>query len=125
MSKTINRVEIQGHVGRDAEQKSEKAPVKFSIATGGDTKPDRSGKYPLVFHNITVWEKPETLGIKKGDYLRVVGRLNYNLWTDKEGAKRITTEIIAYEISAVSSEQPKPITPNLHGMPLTDEDVPF
>ena len=69
--KTINRVELQGHVGRDAEQKSPKAPVRFSIATGGDNKPDGSGKWPLVWHNITAWNNPEQLGIKKGDYLRI------------------------------------------------------
>ena len=53
--KTVNRIELYGRVGRDAEQKSEKAPIRFSIATGGENKSDGNGKWPLVWHSVTVW----------------------------------------------------------------------
>lgn len=79
--KTVNSVEIVGFVGRDTEKRSDKAPVKFSVATGGDTKAD-SGKNPLRFHTVTAWDRqPEVLKIRKGDYVRVVGCLNHNKWT--------------------------------------------
>jgi len=115
MSKTINRVEIQGNVGRDAEQKSSKAPVKFSVATGNDNKPDGSGKYPLVWHNVTVWNNPDALKIKKGDYVHVAGRLNYTSWIGNDGAKRSGVEIVAYEIKTPAAEaqtKQKPLTPD-------------
>ena len=114
MSKTINRVEIMGHVGRDAEQKSPKAPVKFSIATGNDNKPDGSGKYPLVWHNIVMWNNPRALEVKKGDYVRVLGRLNYNKWTGNDGVERTTTEIVAWDIeSGDDNSAPPPLTPDM------------
>jgi len=122
--KTINRVEIQGSVGRDAVQKSEKAPIKFSIATGNDPKPDGSGKWPLVWHNITVWNNPEALGIKKGDYLHIVGRLNYTKWTAKDGTEKTGVEVVAYDIKSATPEE-KPLTPNYHGVTVKDSDIPF
>jgi single-stranded DNA-binding protein len=121
--KTVNRVEIEGYVGRDAEQKTEKAPVKFSVATGNESKPDGSGKYPLVFHNITAWTNqfPDAINIKKGEFVRLTGRLNYTKWTGKDGTPRTGVEIVATSITV----DPKPITPNLHGVAITDRDIPF
>ena len=99
--KTVNHVEIVGFLGRDAEQKSEKAPIKFSVATGNGDKPDGSGKHPLVFHNITAWPNqfPEALDIKKGDPVRVTGRLNYVRWTGRDGVERNGVEIVATSIT--------------------------
>jgi len=126
--RTINKVEIQGYVGRDAEQKSEKAPFKFSVATGNDNKPDGSGKYPLVFHTVTAWPQqfPEAKDIRKGDPIRVLGRLHYTRWTDRDGAKRAGVEIVAFSITIDPKLDAQPITPNLHGVPVSDEkDIPF
>lgn len=131
MPETKNRVEIQGYVGRDAEQKSEKAPVKFSVATGGDNKPDGSGKYPLVFHNVTAWPNqfPNALEIKKGNYVLVTGRLNYQKWTDKAGIPKTGTEIVATSITLdptptrVSQTASGAITPAYK--PIAGEDIGF
>jgi|SRR5215469_1928089 len=113
--KTINCVEILGFAGRDAEKRSDKAPVKFSLATGHDNKPDR-GKNPLVFHNIVVWDRPELLNqIKKGTYVRVTGRLDYSKWTGTDGVERTRCEIVADRVEILpkdSQPQPKPLTPN-------------
>jgi len=105
VSRTINKVEVQGHVGRDAEQKSEKAPVRFSVATGHENKSDGSGKYPLVFHDVTAWTKqfPDAINIKKGEYVRVVGRLNYTKWTGKDGLEH--TGKADFELREIASPQ--------------------
>jgi single-stranded DNA-binding protein len=111
---TINRVEVQGYVGRDAAQVSEKAPFKFSVATGNDNKPDGSGKYPLVFHNITAWPQQFPLAgeIHKGDFVRVIGRLNYTKWMDrKTGQERTGAEIVAFVITMNPGSE-KAITPD-------------
>ena len=107
-------------------KRSEKAPVKFSIATGNEKK-DGEGKYPLVFHNITAWHIPEAIDIKKGDFVKVTGRLNYTKWTDKNGVERNGVEIVATSITLDPKPEdgPKPITPNLHGVAITDQDIPF
>ena len=125
---TVNKIEIAGFVGRDAEQKSEKAPVKFSVATGGDNKADGSGKWPLAWHNITCWPAtiPEAIGVKKGDYVRVHGRLNYNQWQTPEGQKRTAVEVVAFKLilEPTAESKPKPLTPAYSGN-AQDEQVPF
>jgi single-strand DNA-binding protein len=123
---TVNYVEVQGYVGRDAEKKSEKAPVKFSIATGNDSKSDGSGKNPLLFHSITAWTNqfPEAVNIKKGELVRVTGRLNYQKWTGKDGVERTGTEIVASSIT-VNPKPQEPITPNPYKTQVADKDIPF
>ncbi len=125
---TINKIEIAGYVGRDAEQKSEKAPVKFSVATGGDNKADGSGKWPLSWHQIVCWPDtiPEAIGVQRGDYVRIHGRLNYNQWTTPEGQKRSVAEVVAFRLilEPTAEAKPKPLTPAYPGR-AQDEQVPF
>ena len=123
--KTINRVEIQGFAGRDAEKRSDKTPVKFSVATGNDTRPDGEGKYPLVFHNIAVWNRPELVTqVKKGAYVRVTGRLDYSKWTGTDGVERTRCEIVADQVEILpkdSQPQPRPI--NTRGVDITHDGL--
>ena len=121
MPKTVNHVVIEGYVGRDAAKRVENGPVNFSIATGNDNKPD--GKYPLCFHNIVVWGKPEALGIRKGDFVRAEGRLNYPRWTGKDGVERSGVEIVAFAI--VIEPKEKPAAHNTHGVEIDAADIPF
>jgi len=111
--KTVNRSEIVGFAGRDAEKRSDKAPVRFSVATGNDGRPN-GGKNPLVFHTITVWEgQPEALKVRKGDYVRVVGRLHYTKWIEKDGLERTGVEVVAESVTVLPQGnrlQPKPRT---------------
>jgi single-stranded DNA-binding protein len=118
MSKTTNRVELQGFAGKDAEQKSDKAPIKFSIATGG-------GKYPTDWHSIIAWPDscPEAIDIRKGDQVRVIGRLSYNEWTAKDGTKRNRAEISAYVITINPESKPAPQAPR--NAPGVEHDIPF
>jgi hypothetical protein len=98
----------------------------FDAMKDNENKSDGSGKYPLVFHPITAWpgQFPEAPEIKKGEFVRITGRLNYTKWTGKDGVERNGVEIVASSITVNPKpvDQPKPITPNLH---VTDADLPF
>jgi single-stranded DNA-binding protein len=125
---TINKVEVAGFVGRDAEQKSERAPIKFSVATGGDNKADGTGKWPLAWHQIVCWPAtiPDAIAIKKGDYVRVHGRLNYNQWQTPEGQKRTIVEVVVFKLILEPTAEPKtkPLTPQA-SQPISNENMPF
>lgn len=71
----------------------------FSLATNRAWT-DKSGvkKEEVQFHNIVVWGRlAEIAGrfLTKGGVARIEGRLQNRDWTDKEGHKRRTTEIVA------------------------------
>jgi single-strand DNA-binding protein len=113
MEKMINKVELSGFVGINHEVRTMpngNKILRFSLATNHSYK-DREGKLVIdtTWHNIVMWNKMADVAgaeVKKGTRLSVIGRLATRSYTDKEGNKKYSTEIIAvsYEIAAVTSE---------------------
>ncbi len=95
----MNKVFLEGNLGRDAElrfTKGEKpiAVANLSLATtekrGGETVPE--------WHRIVTWGKmAEACGklYKKGKAVLVEGYLQTRKWEDKDGNARQTTEVVA------------------------------
>lgn len=103
------------------------------------------------YHRIVCWEQlaQKAAELAKGDFCRIVGRLQTRSWEDKQaGQKKYSTEIICWQLS----QDKEPITPdydrphggteaaksilkppqlkggpivNAHGLEVSDEDVPF
>jgi single-strand DNA-binding protein len=102
METTINKVEIQGFLGRDAEVRtfeSGRTMVTFSVATNEGYK-NTKGEWVenTSWHNITLWrsKKDEDQSfLKKGSLVKVTGKLNNRKYTDKNGQDRYITEILA------------------------------
>lgn len=109
----INKVELSGFVGINPEVRTMpngNKILRFSLATSQSYK-DREGKWvrDTTWHNIVMWNKmADAAGpdVKKGSRISVIGRLANRSYTDKEGNKKYSTEIIAvsYELAAVSNE---------------------
>ena len=125
-SKHRNEVKLAGVLARDPQIRyttTGTAVGKFTIAS-------TCGKY-TEYHRCVAWEKQaEKLRehFKKDSFIEVTGRLQTRSWDDKSGQKKYTTEIIAWGISDGSKEAEKPqppVTPNIHGVPITDDDIPF
>ena len=98
----VNKVILIGNLGRDPELKyleGNVARVNFSLATS-DSYKDKNGNRvdQTEWHNIVMWrglaESAEKY-LKKGTQIYVEGKLQTRQWTDKEGHKRSTTEIVA------------------------------
>ncbi len=100
---SINKVMLIGHLGRDPEIKyaaSGAAIANVSIATSRNWKDKSSGekKEETEWHRVVFYDKlAEIVGqyLKKGSSVYVEGRLKTRKWTDKDGAEKYTTEIIA------------------------------
>jgi len=148
-SRSVNKVILVGHLGKDAETKFTPAGVavtKFTIATGRRWKDQQSGEWKeeTDWHNVVLW-RAENLAnyLLKGKQVYVEGRLQTDEYTDKEGQKRKTTRVRCDRVVLLGSgggrasassagttsrgddsmggHAPAPDTSE----PLTDDDIPF
>jgi len=107
---TLNKVMLIGRLGADPELKytpAGAAVLTFSLATNTSWK-DQEGKSQekTEWHRVVAWRKlAEVINqyAKKGGRVYVEGKVMTRSWTDKDGAKRYTTEIQAESIQLLDS----------------------
>jgi single-strand DNA-binding protein len=103
MSRSLNRVQLIGHLGRDPEIRSTNAGKKvatFSIATGEQWTDKATGekRERTDWHNVVVFN--EGLAgvvekyVKKGSRCMVEGELRTRKWQDQSGNDRYSTEVV-------------------------------
>jgi single-strand DNA-binding protein len=113
MAGGVNKVILIGNLGKDPEVRftpSGAAVANFNIATN-ESWTDKSGQKQerTEWHRIVVWGKlAELCGeyLKKGRQCYVEGRLQTREWTDKEGKKNYTTEIVAQTVQFLGGGGP-------------------
>ena len=101
----LNKVMLIGNLGKDPEVRYTPGgqPVaNFNIATN-EAWTDKQGQKQerTEWHRIVVWGKvAELCGeyLSKGRQVYIEGRLQTREWTNKEGAKQYTTEIVANQV---------------------------
>jgi single-strand DNA-binding protein len=98
----VNRVILIGNLGKDPEIRSLEGGVKvanFSLATTESYKGKNGEKVDQTeWHNVVLWRGLAEVAenyLKKGNTIYVEGKIRTRDWTDKDGNKRYTTEIIA------------------------------
>ncbi|HUK18619.1 MAG TPA: single-stranded DNA-binding protein [Bryobacteraceae bacterium] len=103
-SRSVNKVLLLGHLGKDAETKftpSGVARSTFTVATNRRWKDQQTGEWKeeTDWHNIVLW-RSENLSnyLLKGKQVWVEGRLQSRSYEDKEGQKRYVTEVVADEL---------------------------
>lgn len=146
MASGVNKVILIGRLGSDPEVRyttNGGAVANFNMATN-DSWVDKAGQKQerTEWHRVVVWGKlGELCGqyLSKGRQAFVEGRLQTRDWTDKEGVKRYTTEIVAQNIQFLGSSgeraastggdfAPPPANdfePSGTSKGMTDEEVPF
>lgn len=99
----FNKVIIQGNISSEVELKQTQngtSVCSFNVAVNRYSKEPDAKK--VDFFTIVAWQaKAEFVSryFKKGSPILVCGRLENRDWTDKQGNKRISTEIIAEEVT--------------------------
>jgi single-strand DNA-binding protein len=103
-SRSVNKVILVGHLGKDAETKftpSGVAVTKFSVATNRRWKDQQTGEWKeeTDWANIVLW-RAENLAnyLTKGKQVYVEGRLQTRNYDDKDGKKQYITEVVAEEV---------------------------
>jgi single-strand DNA-binding protein len=103
-SRSVNKVILLGHLGKDAENKFTPSGVSrstFTIATNRRWKDQQSGEWKeeTDWHNCVLW-RSENLSnyLLKGKQVYVEGRLQSRSYEDKEGQKRYITEVVCDDL---------------------------
>lgn len=99
--KDINKIELRGTLGRDAESRTTQGGHRFvsmTIATGERWKSrDGEWKEQTEWHRATVAFNDELAdlaeGLRKGQRVRCVGKMTYRKWTDQSGQERTMAEV--------------------------------
>lgn len=102
--RSVNKVILLGHLGRDAETRftpSGVAVSRFSVATNWRVKDNATGEWKdqTDWHNVVLWRQ-ENLAqyLTKGKQVYVEGRLQTRSYEDKDGQKKYSTEVVADDL---------------------------
>ncbi|GAB4143400.1 MAG: single-stranded DNA-binding protein [Bacteroidia bacterium] len=110
MNSLRNNVQLIGNLGQNPEvfntEKGHKV-ARFSIAAQ-ESYTDKNGKRVIntQWFNVVAWEGMAGFAEKfltKGRQVAIAGKLNNKSWTDKNGNKRNTIEIVATDILMLGS----------------------
>src|SRR4029079_7087635 len=104
----VNKVILVGNLGKDPEVRytpGGQAVANFTIATNENWTDKQGQKQERTeWHKIVVWGKAAELCgeyLSKGRQVYIEGRLQTREWTNKEGAKQYTTEVVANPVGGV------------------------
>ncbi|HLK66962.1 MAG TPA: single-stranded DNA-binding protein [Bryobacteraceae bacterium] len=107
-SRSVNKVILLGHLGKDAETKftpSGVAVTNFTLATSRRWKDQQSGEWKeeTEWHRCVLWRSENVSNyLTKGKQVYIEGRLQTRSWDDKDGQKRYTTEVVCDELILTS-----------------------
>jgi single-strand DNA-binding protein len=97
----LNRIIIMGRLGRDPELRRTQngTPVaSFTLAVDRDFKDKASGERVTDWIDVVAWRTTAEFVSRyftKGRMAVVEGRLQARNWTDKQGNKRVSHEVVA------------------------------
>ena len=100
----LNHITVMGRLTRDPELRRTQGGVpvaSFSIACDRDFKDKATGERTTDFIDVVAWRSTGEFVSKyltKGRMAVVSGRLQIRDWTDKEGGKRRSAEVVADEV---------------------------
>lgn len=124
----LNKAMLMGRLTRDPELRYTQSnlPVSsFSLAVDRTFK--REGEPTADFFNIVAFGKTAEFVSKwftKGQQVLVVGRIQNRDWTDKEGNKRSSTDIIAEEAHFADTKRSADATRGSGSSPQAGFDLP-
>ena len=152
-SRSVNKVLLIGHLGRDAETKftpSGTSVTRFAVATNRRWKDQQTQEWKeeTNWTNIVLWRQENLANyLTKGTQVYVEGRIQTRSYDDKDGKKVYSTEVVADEVillggrgagmeggpggppsrgrSGGPSGAPPASDDEFPGTQITDDDVPF
>ena len=136
----INKVILVGRVGVDPEFKAlpdggKVARLKLATSEKVYNRESNTSTEYTEWHTITMWSNLADIvdkGVKKGDLLYIEGTLRTREYTDKEGVKRYTTEVVGKEMKMLGGNKqqsqaptaPAP-APEVAPIPADPDGLPF
>ena len=132
----INKAILIGNLGGDPEFRvtpQGTSVANFSLATSETRGRDEGREERTEWHRIVLWEKLAEIArdhLSTGDRIYIEGRLQTREWTDKNGGKRWTTEIVGRELRMLGGRAQENESPPNDEEPseppkVVDDDLPF
>ena len=103
-SRSVNKVILLGHLGKDAETRftpSGVARSTFTIATNRRWKDQQTGEWKeeTDWAKVVLWRQENLANyLTKGKQVYVEGRLQTRSYDDKDGKKQYMTEVVAEDV---------------------------
>ena len=109
---SINKVILVGNLGRDPEVRytaDNAAITSASIATTDRYKDKATGEQKEIteWHRVVFFNRLGEIAaeyLKKGSQVYIEGKLRTRKWTDKDGAEKYSTEIIANQLQMLGGK---------------------
>lgn len=107
----LNQISVQGRLVRDPELRrtnSGKAVTSFTLVCDRDFKNQQTGEKEVDFIECVAWGGTAEMVAKyfyKGRMVVATGRLQLRDWTDKNGQKRRTAEILVNSVYFCGSKE--------------------
>lgn len=108
---SLNKVMIVGRLGRDPEVRytpGGQTVCSFSVATDSKwTNKAGEKQEKTEWHRVKAWAKLAEIVaqyLAKGSQVYVEGRLETSEYTDKQGVKKYSTEVIASDVQFLGSK---------------------
>jgi single-strand DNA-binding protein len=125
----VNKVILVGRLGKDPEVRNldnGAVVANFTMATSESYKDKTTGEKKEIteWHNIVLWRGLAEISqryLHKGDMVYVEGKLRTRSW-EKDGVTRYTTEIIADNMTMLSTKGAGPSSGDM-GAPRSGERV--
>lgn len=138
----LNQITIAGRLTRDPELRhtaNGTAVASFALAVDRDYTSKDCGERETDFIDVVAWRGTADFVSKyftKGQLAIVSGRLQIRPWTDDNGNKRRSTEVVAEHVyfggskkeggsSAPQASAPAGTAPALEELPEDDDGLPF
>lgn len=112
MSRSINKVILVGHVGRDPDVQTTTSGTKVahvSLATSRRFPRDGGMEERTEWHRLTLWDRLAQLAedyIRKGDRIYVEGRMEYDSF-ERNGVTIPTAEVQVRELVMLGAPGPR------------------
>ena len=131
---SVNKAMIIGNLGADPEPIKGGDGCRLSVATN-ERWTDKNGQKQerVEWHRVTCWGRTAENCIKflsKGRQVFVEGRIETSEYTDRDGNKRKSTQIVARNVQFLSGGAPAangqaPKTGPANSNHFDDDDIPF
>jgi len=108
----MNKVILMGRLTADPEMKQTQNGIptcRFSVAINRPFTPKDGGERQADFINVVAWRQTAEFVARyfsKGKMILVEGTLRNNNWTDNNGVKHYTNDIIAENVSFCGDKNP-------------------
>ena len=108
----LNRVQLIGHIGQEpklSNAKDGRPYATVSLATNESFQKNDQWETVTEWHNLVFFGKLASLAsrLQKGSLVFIEGKLRSNSWTDSEGAKRQSINILVQTIQFLDNVKPK------------------